>query len=121
MKDYKKFLKAFMDSWKKLEGEKICDMFSSKIKYYENPIDPPTEDFEEVKKLWVVVPNNQKDITYTGKILFEDDKSCIYHFQMQRTMVATNKVQEIDGVFEIKLDKNNKLTYFKQWRFTREI
>ena len=120
MKDYKSFLKKFMDSWKNLEGEKTCDLMAKKIQYYENPIDPPITDLGEVKKLWVIVPENQKDISYSGKILFEDQKSCIYHMQMTRTMVATNKVQEIDGVFEIKLNAAGKLTYFKQWRFTRE-
>lgn len=40
---------------------------------------------------------------------------------MQRTMTSNNKIQLIDGVMEIKLNNKNLLTYFKQWRFTKEI
>lgn len=120
MKDYKKFLKDFMESWKNLDGEGTCDLFADKLKYYENPIDQPLTTKEQVMPLWTVVSENQKDISYKGKILFEDENSCIYHFVMQRTMVKTNKVQNIDGIFEIKLNNKNLLTYFKQWRFTKE-
>ena len=119
-KQYSKWLKAFMDSWKNLEGEKTCDLIADKVEYFENPIDPPETTKENVKKLWAVVPKNQKDISYKGKILFSDEKHCFYQYPMTRTMTATGKVQEIDGIFEIKLNKNNLLTYFKQWRFTKE-
>ena len=36
-------------------------------------------------------------------------------------MVKTNVTQLIDGVFEIKLNAKGKLTYFKQWRFVKEV
>lgn len=120
MKDYKTFLKKFMDSWKNLDPQLTCSLMANKLKYYENPINDPLTTRDEVVPLWTCVPHNQKDISYSGKILFEDENSCIYHFKMTRTMVATGKVQNIDGIFEIKLNKNNLLTYFKQWRFTLE-
>ncbi len=121
MKDYQKWIKNFMDSWKKLDGEGTCELFANKLNYYENPIDPPLTTKEEVKKLWVVVPQNQKNISYKGKIVFADEKHCFYQFTMQRTMTSNNKIQLIDGVMEIKLNNKNLLTYFKQWRFTKEI
>jgi hypothetical protein len=120
MKDYKNFLKKFMNSWKNLEGEKTCEFFADKLQYFENPIDPPLTSKEKVFPLWSIVRENQKDISYKGNILFEDEKSCIYHSKMQRTMVKTNKVQKIDGIFEIKLNSKNLLAYFKQWRYTEE-
>lgn len=120
MKNYSLFLKNFMESWKNLEGEKTCDLMAENVEYYENPIDKPLTTKEQVKPLWSVVSDNQKDISYNGEILFENEQSCIYHFVMKRTMTKTNKVQNIDGVFEIKINDQNLLTYFKQWRFTKE-
>lgn len=120
MKNYSEFLTSFMDSWKNLEGEKTCYLMAENLEYFENPIDAPLKTIDLVKPLWAIVPDNQKDIEYSGEILFENQERCIYHFTMTRTMVSTNKVQNIDGIFEIKLDENNKLTYFKQWRFTKE-
>ena len=120
MKNYETFLNSFMDSWKNLEGEKTCDLMADKLEYYENPIDKPLISKEQVRPLWKIVPENQSNIEYNGEILFQDENSCIYHFKMQRTMTKTNIVQNIDGVFEIKLNNENLLTYFKQWRFTKE-
>ena len=120
MKKYNEFLIKFMDSWKDLEGEKTCDLMAEDLEYFENPIDEPLKTVDLVRPLWAIVPSNQKDITYNGEILFEDQDRCIYHFTMKRTMISSNKIQNIDGIFEIKLDDNNKLKYFKQWRFTKE-
>jgi len=117
MKNYSKWLRDFMDSWKNLEGEKTCDLFADTCQYYENPF-APTTNKEEIKKLWAAVPLNQKDIIYKGEIFFEDKEHCIYHFCMARTMLG--KKQLIDGIFEIKLNDKNLLTYFKQWRFAKE-
>ncbi len=121
MKNYEVFLNSFMECWKNLDPEGIYNLISKKCEYYENPIDKPTTDYERIKDLWKIIPNNQKNISYNGKILFQDNKSCVYHFVMQRTMVGTNKTQNIDGIFEIKLNNNNLLTYFKQWRYTNEV
>ena len=121
MVNYEKFVKQFMDSWKNLEGEKTCNLMAKKLEYYENPIDPPYTSVEQVKPLWSVVPKNQKDVSYSGEIIFQNDEHCVYHFVMTRTMVATNKKQLIDGLCEFKLNANNKLTFFKQWRFTKEL
>ena len=120
MKKYNEFLTKFMDSWKNLEGEKTCDLMAKDLEYFENPIDDPLKTIDLVKPLWAIVPKNQKDISYKGEILFEDQERCMYHFKMQRTIITSNKIQNIDGIFEIKLDENNKLKYFKQWRFTKE-
>lgn len=119
MKNYNTFIKSFMESWKNLEGEKTCDLMADELKYYENPIDEPCTTKAQVLPLWSVVKENQKDISYTYDILFENNDSCICHFTMTRTMTKTGAVQNIDGIFEIKLNDDNKLTYFKQWRFTK--
>lgn len=119
MKNYNKFVFDFMESWKNLEGAKTCELFADTLEYFENPIDPPVTTKQGTLPLWEVVPQNQKDISYTYDILSKDKNQCVVHFTMTRTMVKTNTVQNIDGVFIIKLDKHNKLTYFKQWRFTK--
>lgn len=71
--------------------------------------------------LWDVVADNQKDINYQYKILSYNEEICIVNFWMTRTMISTGKRQEIDGIFQISLNDNLKCTFFKQWRFTREI
>lgn len=116
---YENWTKEFMDSWKELDWQRTLKTLNKNVKYYENPIDEPCKDFEEVTNLWNVVADNQKDIDYKFEIVAFNDETCIVNWQMTRTMTKDNTKQEIDGIFQISLDKDGKCTYFKQWRFTR--
>ena len=61
---YDIWIKEFMESWKQLDWRRTLDTLSNDVKYYENPIDAPCKNFEEVTNLWNVVEENQKDIDY---------------------------------------------------------
>ena len=116
---YEKWTKDFMESWKNLEWRKTLELLSNNVEYYENPIDAPCANFDEVVALWDVVADNQKDIEYKYQIISFDENICIINWQMTRTMTKTNTKQEIDGIFQIALNNEGKCTYFKQWRFTK--
>lgn len=116
---YEKWTKEFMESWKELDWKRTLKTLSNEVEYYENPIDKPCENFDEVTSLWNVVADNQKNISYQYKIVAFNEETCIINWQMTRTMTKTDTKQEIDGIFQISLDKDGKCTYFKQWRFTR--
>ena len=116
---YDLWIKEFMESWKNLDWEKTLTTLSADVEYYENPIDGPCSDFNEVGKLWCVVADNQKDIEYKYQILSYDEDFCIVNWQVTRVMTNGNIKQEIDGIFQISLDNAGKCSYFKQWRFTR--
>lgn len=116
---YTEWTKEFMESWKNLDWEKTLSLLDKDVAYYENPIDLPCATFEDVTNLWNVVADNQKDITYTFKVVVYTEETCIINWKMTRTMTKTNVKQEIDGIFQISINNENKCTYFKQWRFTR--
>ena len=116
---YENWTKEFMDSWKELDWKRTLETLSKDVEYYENPIDRPCQDFNEVINLWNVVADNQKDIDYKFEIVIFNENTCIINWQMTRTMTKTNTKQEIDGIFQISLNKDGKCTYFKQWIFTK--
>ena len=116
---YEIWIKRFMDSWKNLDWESTLETLDKNVEYYENPIDEPCKNFEEVTNLWNVVADNQKDINYTFEIVCHDEKFAFINWQMTRTMTQTNTKQQIDGIFQISINEKGKCTYFKQWRFTR--
>lgn len=116
---YEKWANEFMDSWKALDWKRTLRTIANDCDYYENPIDDPCQSFDEVKDLWSVVADNQKDIDYNFQILAYNDKTCIINWQMTRVMVEPNIKQEIDGIFQISLNNEGKCTFFKQWRFAR--
>lgn len=116
---YEIWTRKFMDSWKELDWKKTLETLAPNVCYYENPLDEPCKDFEEVTNLWNVVQDNQKDIDYKFEIVAFNEDWCIINWQMTRTMTKSNTKQEIDGIFQISLNDEGKCTYFKQWRFTR--
>ena len=116
---YENWAKEFMESWKDLDWKKTLDTLDKDVKYYENPIDAPYANFDEVTNLWNVVADNQKDISYKFEILSFNEETCIINWQMTRTMTKTDTKQEIDGIFQVSVNDEGKCTYFKQWRFTK--
>ena len=117
---YEKWTKEFMESWKELDWKRTLETLDKNVEYYENPIDKPCQNFEEVTNLWNVVEENQKDISYEFEIISYDENTCIINWQMNRTMTKTGAKQKIDGIFLVSINDEGKCTYFKQWRFTRE-
>ncbi len=116
-KKYEKWVSLFLESWKNLEGVGTTKLLARDVKYYENPIDDPCSTWEEVEKLWEVVPSNQKNINYNYHIVVFDQNICVVNWQMTREL--NSKSQQIDGIFEISLNEEGLCTYFKQWRFVR--
>ena len=116
---YDKWTKEFLESWKELDWKRTLETLDKNVEYYENPIDKPCSNFEEVTNLWSVVADNQKGIDYQFKIVAYTENVCIINWQMTRTMTKENIKQEIDGIFQITLNESGKCTFFKQWRFTR--
>ena len=117
---YEKWTKEFMESWKKLDWKRTLETLDKNVEYYENPIDKPCQNFEEVTNLWNVVEENQKDISYEFEIISYDENTCIINWQMDRTMTKSGAKQQIDGIFQVSINDEGKCTYFKQWRFTRK-
>lgn len=96
---YDILVKIFMASWKQLDWKNVLETLDKNVKYYENPIDEPCKDFNEVINLWNIVADNQKDIEYTYQIIAYNEKTCIINWQMTRLMTKINTRQEIDGIF----------------------
>lgn len=118
--NYDLWMTNFMNSWKALDGEKTTQWLSKDVKYYETPDREPCKSWEEVLDLWIVVPKNQKDITYSFEIVCSTDDVAIINWKMNRTLITDNGnvKQNIDGIFQISLDNDNKCKFFKQWRYT---
>jgi hypothetical protein len=121
MKNYSLWLHDFMESWKNLEGVKTTELFADDVEYYETPMEKPCATFDDVKALWSVVSHNQKVLDYNIEIILSDDEQCVANWQLSRINNETGEKQKFDGIFLIKLNDNNKLTYFKQWRYIENL
>jgi len=119
--EYEKWIDDFMSAWKTRDVEVVMETIAQDCEYYETVFDRPCETFDDIKKLWKVVPTNQSDIEYSYKILAQDNESCIVNFFVTRKLLPSGVIQDVDGIFQISVDENNKCTFFKQWRSSKEI
>lgn len=114
------WMDGFMESWKNLEGVKTIEWLAPDVKYYESPDGEPCSSLEEVSELWAIVPENQRDITYSYEVICSDESFCIFNWKMNRTLLTADKEvhQHINGIFQVAVNEDNKCTFFKQWRNT---
>ena len=104
--NYKKWIDDFMIAWKERNVEAVMKAISRDCRYYENVFDEPCSEFADIRKLWEVVPTNQKDIEYSYEIILKNEKFCIVNFLVKRTLVPSNVVQNINGIFQVSLNEN---------------
>lgn len=114
------WLSKFGQAWCARNVELVMLLFAKDdIIYYESAFSTPITSWESVKKLWEVVPANQKNITFTYEIILCSKNQGIINWKVSRFFIPENENQSIDGIFQISLNENGLCTYFKQWRMVK--
>ena len=119
---FKTWLNKFGKAWCDKNVDQVITLFNpDNVAYYESVFNPPVSSINEIKKLWEVVPVNQKNISFDYKIILCSETEVIVNWKVSRFFIPTNENQNIDGIFQISLDQNGLCTFFKQWRMTKTI
>ena len=67
------------------------------------------------------MPHNQKDVSFTHKVIACSSEFGIINWHAELTKVPSEIKLEIDGIFMVKLDEDNTCTFFKQWEVERQV
>lgn len=114
------WLSKFGQAWCDRNVERVMLLFDKDdITYYESVFNPPITSWDSVKKLWEVVPTNQKDITFTHEIILCSKNQGIVNWKVSRIFIPKNENQSIEGIFQISLNENGLCIFFKQWRMVK--
>lgn len=105
MSKYINFCQNLKDFWQQKEIDKIIDLFSEEVVYYEEPNNKIA--YAELKDVWKEI-KDQDTTNIEFNILLESTDKCIVNFLLVGETT-------IDMIYEIKLNDDNKCTYFKQW------
>ena len=119
-KDFSIWVEKFGKAWSDLDPEGALAMLSRDVEYYESPFSDSCKSWDEVKKLWEVIPHNQKDVTFKHDVIMVEGDLGLIHWRVTRTIVPADKYQEFDGVFLVRLNQEGLCTMFKQWRMIKE-
>ncbi len=107
-------------AWEEKDPQAIPPLFAEKFEYYETPFDKPCTTKEGLLKLWQEVPDSQKDIRFSFKILSVLGNTGITHWQASFTRIKQNKKANLDGIFLVRLNQEGLCTLFKMWWVTKE-
>ena len=105
MNNNKMWCQKLQKFWQQKEIDKIIELFSENVIYYEEPNNKIT--YKELKFVWSEI-KNQNIVSLNFKILSEENNKCIANFILKENTT-------IDMIYEITLNDENKCTYFKQW------
>ena len=67
--NYKLWLSNLGSAWSERDPETAASLFSKNCKYFESVFEPPCTNWDAILKLWQTVPNNQKDLLSSLRLL----------------------------------------------------
>jgi hypothetical protein len=115
-KQLENWMKQFGTAWETRNPDKVMALFNDRLDYFESALKAPVTSKSEVGKLWQVVPDNQKDVKFSHKILIADEYIGVVNWQVSRIRLPAEEMENIDGIFLISLNDRGLCTFFKQWR-----
>ena len=112
-KDIEKWLNKLKDFWFNKDIEHAVSLFKSTIFYQETPFLEPYTTFEDIKKEWQHIKNeNIQDIQF--KVLAIDNYVVIVEWILEQND------ERYDGIYEIKFNERLECVYFKSWEMVEQ-
>lgn len=108
-------------AWTERDPYAAAELFAKNVAYYESVFDKPCNSWNDVLNLWLVVPKNQKHVTFDFEIINVSDDIGVANWKVTRTILPSNIKQKIDGIFLVSLNEEGFCTLFKQWRTVQEV
>ncbi len=106
------WLSQLKEYWFQKKPEKASSLFQKTTLYQETPFTKPYTTFEEIKKEWEHIKNQDiKEIDF--KILAIEGKTAIVEWNFQRD------VKEFNGIYEIKFNQNGDCISFRSWEMEK--
>ena|SRR3989338_1447970 len=119
--DFETWFKKLGKAWSARNPKAAASLFSKDCKYYESVFVEPCKNWDDILKLWLIVPKNQKNVTFEFKLISISDNVGIANWKVTRTLLPSNEKQLVDGIFQVSLNKQGLCNYFKQWRAVKTL
>lgn len=106
------WLKVLKESWLNKDVEKATSLFKKAIFYQETPFLTPYTRYDEIAKEWENIKGqNIKELNF--HILAIENNVVIVNWIFKRD------IEEFDGIYEIKFNKQKECIYFKSWEMEK--
>ena len=112
---FKAWLEIYGRAWKTRNPNLIPDLFTDEASYHEKAFDEPITGIKKILDYWNVVSKTQKNIHFDYVILSVDSSQGIAHWSASFIRLNPNELVELDGIFLVRLNSQNKCTQFREW------
>lgn len=109
MEKINKWLDQFVIAWKKRDVDKVLELFTEDIEYWETPF-KRLVDSEELKLEWESV-KNQNNINIKCEIFLKEGDGYAVKWNLEY-LNENRETKKFGGVYLIKLDADSKCYYF---------
>lgn len=107
------WLEKLKNYWGNKESENASLLFKETTFYQETPFVKPYTTYNEIKEEWKNIENQEiKKIEFS--ILAIEKNTMIVHWNFE------NNTTILDGIYEIKFNKDMECIYFKSWEMANK-
>ena len=114
-KDFSNWLDDLKNIWEKRTPDSIIDICAPKFVWYETSFSKPLTSKRVLLSDWRGILK-QKNIKFSYKIIATNENVAIANWKAKLTRIPSGEKVEMDGIFQITLDKYGKCKEFRQWR-----
>jgi hypothetical protein len=111
---FTKWLDSLKEIWQTKNPQKIMHICSEKFVWHETPFDTPLTTQEQLVNEWKsILDQDNIQVSYT--VLCIKENMCVAQWHATFTRLPSKEPVELDGIFQITLDKKGKCIEFRQW------
>lgn len=115
MTEFDSWLQLYGKAWTQRNPDLIKELFASHAIYTEKPFSLPFKGIKEITKYWQGVSNTQNNISFEYQVISETKDIGVAHFEASFVRQPGNVKVNLDGIFLVKFNSENKCTSFSEW------
>jgi len=115
----KRWLEAYGRAWETRSPQAVGEIFTDDATYQETPYEEPLRGRPAIMRYWSEAVSNQGDIHFNFEIVASTMEVGVAHWSASFNRIKSNTRMEIDGVFLLKFDEDNRCKSLREWWFHR--
>ena len=115
MKNFEKWLNLYGKAWVNKDHSLIAELFDDRASYQEKPFEKPYQGISEISEYWRQISQIQSEIKFDYEIITSDENYGVAHWHASFIRKNDDKKIELDGIFLVHLNSDNKCFRFMEW------
>jgi SnoaL-like domain len=117
---FQAWLDSYRSAWEARDPQAAQALFAEGATYQETPFDEPLRGREAVFAYWAEAPRTQDQVRFKGEVLAVSERGGVARWQASFVRVPSGVRVELDGIFLVQLDQENRCREFQEWWHRRE-